>query len=75
MHKVSVPFPGVWSIDRQVFDSNRLSPLMFGRYIVKTEGTRGLFKGLGPNIIGVAPSRGLYFWVYTKTKKSLNQTQ
>jgi hypothetical protein len=22
----------------------------------------GLFKGLGPNLMGVAPSRAIYFW-------------
>ena len=27
------------------------------RYIVQTEGINGLFKGLGPNLVGVAPSR------------------
>ena len=27
------------------------------RYIVETEGIKGLFKGLGPNLVGVAPSR------------------
>jgi hypothetical protein len=27
------------------------------RYIVQNEGARGLFKGLGPNLVGVAPSR------------------
>ncbi|KAK3803604.1 hypothetical protein RRG08_023322 [Elysia crispata] len=27
------------------------------RHIVKTEGVRGLFKGLGPTLVGVAPSR------------------
>lgn len=29
------------------------------RHIINTEGPRAIFKGLGPNIIGVAPSRYL----------------
>lgn len=29
------------------------------RHIVETEGTKALFKGLGPNLIGVAPSRSV----------------
>lgn len=27
------------------------------RHVIETEGTRALFKGLGPNLVGVAPSR------------------
>eukprot|EP00794_Sanderia_malayensis_P007478 gene7478-8307_t len=41
------------------------------RHIVKTEGLRSLYKGLGPNLIGVAPARAIYFAVYAKTKKAL----
>lgn len=32
----------------------------------------GLFKGLGPNLVGVAPSRAIYFFCYANTKKTLN---
>ncbi|XP_061510631.1 mitochondrial carrier protein Rim2 isoform X2 [Anopheles gambiae] len=42
------------------------------KHIVQTEGSRALFKGLGPNIVGVAPSRAIYFCAYSKTKNSLN---
>lgn len=42
------------------------------RHIVQTEGARGLFKGLGPNIVGVAPSRAIYFCAYSQTKSALN---
>lgn len=27
------------------------------RHILETEGVQGLFRGLGPNLVGVAPSR------------------
>lgn len=37
-----------------------------------TEGTRALFKGLGPNIVGVAPSRAIYFCAYSQSKSFLN---
>lgn len=40
--------------------------------IVQTEGVRALFKGLGPNLIGVAPSRAVYFYAYAKSKQVLN---
>ena len=33
---------------------------------------RGLYKGLGPNIVGVAPSRAIYFWAYSTAKKYVN---
>lgn len=33
----------------------------FIRHIVETEGPKALFKGLGPNLIGVAPSRSVWF--------------
>ncbi|TDG53525.1 hypothetical protein AWZ03_000340 [Drosophila navojoa] len=42
------------------------------RYIVQNEGPRALFKGLGPNLVGVAPSRAIYFSTYSQTKNSLN---
>lgn len=43
------------------------------RHIVETEGARALFKGLGPNIIGVAPSRAIYFCTYSRAKALANQ--
>jgi len=43
------------------------------RHIVAHEGASGLFRGLGPNLIGVAPSRAIYFWTYSTTKRSINQ--
>lgn len=42
------------------------------KYIVKNEGTRALFKGLGPNLVGVAPSRAIYFCAYSKSKVAFN---
>ncbi|XP_015118425.1 mitochondrial carrier protein Rim2 [Diachasma alloeum] len=42
------------------------------RYIIKYEGLRALFKGLGPNLVGVAPSRAIYFCTYSKSKGFFN---
>ncbi|XP_022199980.1 mitochondrial carrier protein Rim2 [Nilaparvata lugens] len=42
------------------------------RHIVEHEGPRALFKGLGPNLVGVAPSRAIYFCAYSQSKSSLN---
>ena len=44
------------------------------RHIVQTEGIAALFKGLGPTLVGVAPSRAVYFAVYAKSKQVLNRT-
>jgi len=43
-------------------------------HIWKHEGARGLYRGLGPNLVGVAPSRAIYFWSYSTAKKSLNNS-
>uniref|UniRef100_A0A6G1SL28 Solute carrier family 25 member 36 n=1 Tax=Aceria tosichella TaxID=561515 RepID=A0A6G1SL28_9ACAR len=42
--------------------------------IVKSEGWRALFKGLGPNLVGIAPSRAIYFSTYSSVKNLLNQS-
>ena len=47
---------------------------IFYRYIVRTEGFSGLFKGLGPNLVGVAPSRAIYFFTYDAAKKRVNSS-
>ena len=44
------------------------------RHIIEAEGMRALFKGLGPTLVGVAPSRALYFSVYAKAKHTLNRS-
>jgi len=31
--------------------------IVYCRNIVRTEGVQALFKGLGPNVVGVAPTR------------------
>lgn len=39
------------------FDVNDIVTLLFSRMILQKEGPRSLFRGLGPNLVGVAPSR------------------
>jgi len=43
------------------------------RFILATEGLRGLFKGLPPNLMGVIPSRAIYFWTYDTAKPTINR--
>ena len=42
------------------------------KHIIDTEGPRGLFRGLGPNLVGVAPSRAIYFFTYSTAKRNIN---
>ncbi|XP_030750468.1 mitochondrial carrier protein Rim2-like [Sitophilus oryzae] len=43
------------------------------RHIIRYEGPVALFKGkLGPNLIGVAPSRAVYFSTYSQAKRFWN---
>ncbi|XP_068173871.1 solute carrier family 25 member 36-A-like isoform X1 [Antennarius striatus] len=47
-------------------------PLHCLKLILEKEGPRSLFRGLGPNLVGVAPSRAIYFAVYSTSKEKLN---
>ncbi|XP_042199627.1 solute carrier family 25 member 33 [Callorhinchus milii] len=52
----------------------RVAPGLFQvlKMILEKEGPRSLFRGLGPNLIGVAPSRAIYFAAYSKAKEHCN---
>ncbi|CAM1501594.1 Fc.00g035780.m01.CDS01 [Cosmosporella sp. VM-42] len=41
--------------------------------VYKNEGWRALFKGLGPNLVGVVPARAINFYVYGNGKRLLAQ--
>ncbi|XP_062373402.1 solute carrier family 25 member 36-A [Sardina pilchardus] len=47
-------------------------PLHCLKLILQKEGPRSLFRGLGPNLVGVAPSRAIYFAAYSTAKEKLN---
>ncbi|KAK1162471.1 solute carrier family 25 member 36 [Acipenser oxyrinchus oxyrinchus] len=47
-------------------------PLHCLKQILEKEGPRSLFRGLGPNLVGVAPSRAIYFAAYSSSKEKLN---
>jgi len=48
--------------------------ISYMRYMVKTEGTSSLFRGLLPNALGVAPAKSVYFLVYSQVKNVLNES-
>jgi len=55
------------------YNECRSNSVIHCRNIVRTEGVQALFKGLGPNLIGVAPTRYFYnlnYW-YSSAKESI----
>ncbi|XP_050384521.1 mitochondrial arginine transporter BAC2-like [Argentina anserina] len=47
-------------------------PREVAKSIMKAEGFRGLFRGLGITILRDAPAHGLYFWTYEYTREQLH---
>lgn len=43
------------------------------RTVYRVEGPRALFKGLGPNLIGVVPARAINFFVYGNGKRIISE--
>lgn len=39
------------------------------RYVYRTSGVRGLWRGIGPHLAGTIPARAIYFGVYHEAKK------
>ncbi|KAL0275691.1 UNVERIFIED_CONTAM: hypothetical protein PYX00_003480 [Menopon gallinae] len=52
--------------------SKTMGPIDCIRHIIKHEGVKALFRGLGPNLVGVAPSRAIYFYTYSHSKDYFN---
>lgn len=50
---------------------NRLSPMRLAKDILRTEGVLGFYRGLLPHLLGVGPSRALYFGAYNYGKRIL----
>lgn len=67
-------YTNVGTTEAALQHAKRRSPelLLCLRQIIQTEGVQALFKGLGPNLVGVAPSRAIYFFSYANMKKYLN---
>ena len=43
-------------------------PVEMIRHMYRTEGLTALWKGLGPNLVGIVPSRAIYFGTYSQGK-------
>uniref|UniRef100_A0A0N5ALV1 Solute carrier family 25 member 36 n=1 Tax=Syphacia muris TaxID=451379 RepID=A0A0N5ALV1_9BILA len=53
--------------------AQKRSVLWLFRRILVEEGFGALYKGLGPNVIGVAPSKAVYFYSYSSCKRLFNE--
>lgn len=47
--------------------------LSVAKTIFKSEGYKGFFRGVKPLLVGIIPTRAIYFWSYSFSKKSLNE--
>ncbi|XP_044536951.1 solute carrier family 25 member 33-like [Gracilinanus agilis] len=73
--RLAIPDPPAWwwFRARKITSTSRLPEVLkVLKSILEKEGTKTLFRGLGPNLIGVAPSRAVYFACYSKAKDLLN---
>ncbi|VDO41197.1 unnamed protein product [Haemonchus placei] len=50
------------------------SQILHFSHIIKNEGYSGLYKGLLPNLVGVAPSKAVYFYSYSTSKRIWNES-
>ncbi|RYQ98440.1 hypothetical protein Ahy_A07g037343 [Arachis hypogaea] len=61
----------------QVRDTSQLSeaekgPIKVAKNILKTEGFRGIYRGLSITVLRDAPAHGLYFWTYEYARELLH---
>ena len=54
--------------------SGKMGPLDVCKEILRTDGPKGFFRGLQPLLVGIIPTRAIYFWSYGSTKAALNST-
>ena len=58
----------------QSSSSKKMNPIQAARLIMKTDGAAGFFRGLQPLLIGIIPTRAIYFWAYSTSKAAFNST-
>ncbi|CAI9267506.1 unnamed protein product [Lactuca saligna] len=56
----------------QLHEQSESGPLSVAKNIMRTEGWKGLFRGLTITIIRDAPSYGVYFWSYEYTREKFH---
>lgn len=58
-------------LPHQVLDSHK-GPLSVAKNIWKTEGLRGMYRGLTITVLRDAPAHGFYFWTYEYMREQLH---
>lgn len=53
--------------------ANRMRLDRLFRHVLRTEGVRGLFRGVGLNVLGVGPARAVHFSAYNASKTLLRE--
>jgi len=48
------------------------SPLAVARKILSNDGVAGFWRGLPPSLVGIIPSRSVYFYAYEQTKRFMD---
>lgn len=52
---------------------SRASPMEVVRRVYAADGVPGFFKGIKPLLVGIIPTRAIYFWSYSATKERLKE--
>ena len=67
-----IPHPSTMSLPRAgLLHFEETFQILFS--IHRVEGWRALFKGLGPNLVGVVPARAINFWAYGNGKRIISE--
>ena len=49
----------------------KLGPVKVFQQIMKVDGPKGFFRGIQPMLVGIIPTRAIYFWAYSTSKEAL----
>ena len=47
------------------------NPIEVANKVISTQGVGGLFKGIKPMLVGIIPTRAIYFWSYSTSKEKI----
>jgi hypothetical protein len=51
--------------------ARKTGPLQIAKRIMQNDGVYGFFKGLQPMLVGIIPTKAIYFWAYAASKEKL----